>query len=157
MTTHPKKWRPAFVTVTAGAVLALSGCRTQPPPPMETTHNPPMPTVTDAPDPVGNPPAQLPSWDSVASGHPEGATNPPSALLQLITDGSCHKQWHAGMLKYPPDTKSMQLGEHSYSVRFLTTPDDSRGRTIPIQCPPDADKALEANKDKAITPQTPAR
>ncbi len=36
----------------------------------------------------------LPTWEDVESGHPEGATNPPSAVLIVATNGlRCWKEW----------------------------------------------------------------
>ncbi len=157
MSMTSKKWRPAIVTVTASTVLALAGCSKSPQPETQ-THNPPMPVPTnestDPPAPPSNPPA-LQSWDDVASGHPANATNPPSPLLQLITDGRCYKQWYGGMMRLPEDTKSMDLGGKSYNVRILTDVDNSFGRTTAIQCPPDAAKVMADNKDKAVPSSKP--
>jgi len=54
--------------------------------------NPPPPDVPEPPAPEE---ANLPTWDAVASGHPEGATNPPMPMLLVSEDGTrCWKQWN---------------------------------------------------------------
>jgi len=45
---------------------------------------------------------ELPTWDEVKSGHPEGATNPPIPELIVTPDGDCYKDWRPGMLLPPP-------------------------------------------------------
>jgi len=45
---------------------------------------------------------ELPTWDEVKSGHPEGATNPPIPELIVTPDGECYKDWRAGMLPPAP-------------------------------------------------------
>ena len=40
---------------------------------------------------------ELPTWDEVKSGHPEGATNPPTPELVVTPEGDCYKNWRSGM------------------------------------------------------------
>ena len=93
-----------IVTVAAGAALTvgMAAC-TGKSGTTETTATPdgegePMPTANPPPPDIEihtNPPAQpvLPTWDEVASGHPEGATNPPMPRLRLNAEGQCFKEW----------------------------------------------------------------
>lgn len=92
--------------------LTLSGCGAGPAatPPEEPTHNPPAPT--------------LPRWEDVPSGHPEGATNPPSPSLIMDAQGRCYKLWEGGMMRTDGD-------------RVITTCDAGQCGTE-ISCPPDA-------------------
>lgn len=78
----PPPSKPVVRVILAGSLL--SGCAKDP----QTTHNPPPPI----PPPTTNPPPSLPTWDEVASGHPEGATNPPMPVLE-VKDGACYKAW----------------------------------------------------------------
>lgn len=48
--------------------------------------------------PTDPPAPSLPSWDDVPSGHPPGATNPPSPQLLVTPDGRCFKRWVSPML-----------------------------------------------------------
>jgi len=101
--------RPGLVIpLVAGAVLtvATSACAdkdmvaTNPPEP-----DPPPTMNPPPPEPPEPPPAEvssLPSWDDVASGHPEGATNPPSPTLLVSEDGTrCWKEWNDPRRKDP--------------------------------------------------------
>ena len=92
------------------------------------TANPPPP-----PPPTNPPPAQpeadqrLPVWDEVESAHPEGATNPPRPVLELLADGSrCWKAWEGGMR--PPDEQVVQIGG-----RILADP--AQTSATEIECP----------------------
>lgn len=60
------------------------------------TANPPPPIRPEEPPEE----VVLPSWDDVASGHPEGATNPPSPFLRVTPEGDCYKFWR-GMMAPP--------------------------------------------------------
>jgi hypothetical protein len=143
------RWAPSFVTVVATTTVGIVGCNNS-----NTdvrTHNPPAPPPqtasaepTPAPDttvPPTNPPRVLPHFDDVKSSHPEGATNPPSPVLQLLNDGRCFKQWHGGMIAYAKDTKPMEIGGTTYQVRVLDAIDSSMGNATEIQCPQGAEKA----------------
>lgn len=91
------------------------------------------------PPPSGNPPipSDLPTWESVKSGHPEGATNPPFPLLIVSKDPeACFKTWISGMMK--PDDEVMDL-----NGRVVATPADAAGATQ-VQCPPDQPQKLLA-------------
>jgi len=77
---------------------------TEPVPELVPTSNPPPPPLpppdpvpirtSNPPMPPPMPPAALPTWDDVASSHPEGATNPPAPLLAVSADGErCYKEW----------------------------------------------------------------
>lgn len=86
-------------------------------PPEPTLPTPPEPAatlpepVTTLPEPLPtrNPPRPLPDWDSVASGHPPGATNPPYPVLVVVKDsGRCFKAWRGGMM--PPSADERNAG-----------------------------------------------
>lgn len=69
----------------------------------------PMPTANPPPPPPDPNAGQLPRWEEVASGHPEGATNPPRPLLVVMEDGPrCWKEWVGGMV--PPSEEVLQVG-----------------------------------------------
>ena len=130
--------------VAAGAALSLSACDPQRQPtavePLPPPDNPPAqpgeepPAVLEAPPPpvMGNPPGPqtLPTWESVRSGHPEDATNPPSPLLVVTEDGmTCYKAWRSGMR--PPD-----MMEDRYGGWVIDAPDPNMGTEV--ICPPQA-------------------
>jgi len=96
-----------------------------PPTPIGPTMNPPPP---DTVVPVGNPPApSLPTWDSVGSGHPVGATNPPRPMLIVSrSPEACFKTWTGGMV--PPPADVMAVGG-----RVVDTPAMASGTQV--QCP----------------------
>ena len=141
--------------VAAGAALSLSACDRQRQPtgtePLPPPDNPPaqpgevQPVPTTAPpEPIhGNPPAPqpeqtLPTWESVRSSHPDGATNPPSPLLIVTEDGlTCYKDWRSGM--QPPDPQ-----EDRYGGWVISAPDPNMGTQV--ICPPDAAEVLAAWK-----------
>lgn len=103
-----------FVRV-LGVALVMSACEKSPPP-------------TESPVPPTPAPAALPTWDSVGSGHPDGATNPPSPVLFVSKAPlSCFKVWMGGMIPFPPDIS--QAGG-----RVVATPADVDGGTE-VQCP----------------------
>jgi hypothetical protein len=66
----------------------------------------------------------LPSWDDVESGHPKGATNPPTPYLIVTPDMKCYKAWRPGMLPPTP--------ANSDQVRECPVPEDCG---TPIECP----------------------
>ena len=97
----------SFVRV-LGVALAVSACEKSPevvvgdPPPPPINHNPPPPEPTA--DPVSS---DLPTWDAVASGHPEGATNPPRPVLIVTREPlACYKGWVGGMVPPTPDIRA---------------------------------------------------
>ncbi len=139
---------PVVRVVAAGAALSLAatGCKKEP----EVTGNPPPPTLPEEPSPVpqeerptSNPPApssDLPTWESVASNHPKGATNPPMPVLAVTEDGAhCYKEWRGGMI--PPDPEVLAVGG-----RVLTEGQASDGTEV--QCPPHAEKVLQAHASR---------
>jgi hypothetical protein len=117
-----------FVRV-LGVALVMSACEKTTPPaeiPVEPTEVPPGPP--GGPIPTHNPPATLPTWESVISGHPEGATNPPSPVLFVSkAPQACFKVWMGGMIPFPPDI-SQAAG------RVVETPADVEQGTE-VQCP----------------------
>ena len=132
--------------VAAGAALSLSACDRQRQPtgtePLPPPDNPPaQPGEAPPPPPMGNPPGPqaeqvLPTWESVRSSHPEGATNPPSPLLIVTEDGlTCYKDWRSGM--QPPDPQ-----EDRYGGWVISAPDPNMGTQV--ICPPDAAEVLAA-------------
>ena len=90
--------------------------------------NPPRPSFLEPSAPTEAPTAQrLPLWDEVESGHPEGATNPPRPVLELLADGSrCWKAWEGGMR--PPDAEVRAVGG-----RILTSASETS--SVEIECP----------------------
>ena len=161
---------PVVRVLAAGASLTLGGlgCAKEEPP---TGNPPPPPTSPDGPatathpdGPAVGPPGggahaqddagsrdatTLPTWESVASGHPEGATNPPMPVLAVTEDGRCFKEWRPGML--PPDPTVMAVGG-----RVITGPEQTAGTET--RCPPHAAEVLAAHaarKAGAAAPETP--
>lgn len=118
------------------------------PPPNEIgpTMNPPPPPENPPPLPIGNPPApSLPTWDSVLSGHPEGATNPPSPMLIVSrSPEACFKAWTGGMVPPPPDV--MAVGG-----RVVDTPAMASGTQV--QCPEGQPAKLIAAYDDYVAKQ----
>lgn len=129
--------RTLIVALSAGAALLVdSGCSGSD---GSIQVNPAPPAVPDTPDeaePKPDPepaPAGLPTWDSVGSGHPEGATNPPRPVLVVDPDGRCFKDWTSGMMAPTPETED----------RVQSCPDDAACGTQ-VQCPPKAEELLAA-------------
>ena len=125
----------------AGAAVA---CQSHNPPKDGTvTHNPPAPDPEPVlTPPVGNPPAPLPTWDQVESGHPEGATNPPYPVLVVARDtGGCYKMWMGGMVPPPPDIDAA-------GGRVLEKASEATGLTQ-VQCLPGEPQRLLAAWDAA--------
>ena len=92
----------------------------------------------------------LPSWDEVKSGHPEGATNPPSPFLVVTPEGRCFKEWR-GMMA--PPQPGVPFGDR---VQECGEEDDCGAE---VQCPqPKTSELLadwSATKDKPV-PEKPA-
>ncbi|MEQ9321547.1 MAG: hypothetical protein RIF41_20445, partial [Polyangiaceae bacterium] len=143
------------VTTLGLTTLGAAGCDTgkddmrtanpPPPPPPETATAAPTPVIArnpPAPTPPPDPPSDLPSWDDVGSGHPEGATNPPSAVLQLHPDGRCFKSWEGGFAGPPRDATPKTFGENTFLVRVLPA-DAKKIRGRQINCPDGAAEGLE--------------
>lgn len=142
-----------FVRV-LGVALTVGACHKAPPPPTEGAppayHNPPPPQ-DPAPQPPSDPPAQpptnppappnplpstLPTWDSVASGHPEGATNPPYPILVVTADThACYKVWRGGMIPPPADVRIAH-------GRVVATAAEIAERGTEVQCPPEQPDTL---------------
>lgn len=129
-----------FVRV-LGVALAVSGCEKGPSGPVTANPPPPEPVVVNPPPPevvaeVGNeaPPASsgaeaLPTWDSVESGHPQGATNPPYPVLVVTRDTqACYKAWRGGMV--PPEPGVREVGG-SVIENAAALP----SRATQVQCP----------------------
>lgn len=110
------------------AGLFLAGCAPRQLPEVPQP-NPPPPTAP-LPVPLRNPPPPLPTWDDVVSGHPAGATNPPSPVLLLTADTRCYKQWVSPFL--PAEY-------HRSRVTDCPNADEVVGSCgTEIECPPDA-------------------
>lgn len=126
--------RPLVRVVGFALTSAALGCGSGPKTP-PVTGNPPAPTPPDAPAPIPEVPGtdvatNLPSWDSVASGHPVGATNPPYPVLYVSKDdGGCHKGWMGGMVPPPPDIAAAD-------GRVVATAADVPEGTTRVACPP---------------------
>lgn len=114
--------------------LFLAGCAAHAAPvevatPPVPTSNPPPPDAPPIPPPT-NPPAPLPTWDAVGSGHPAGATNPPSPVLLRTEGGRCFKQWVSPFLPAP---------YHQDRTTACPSVDEVVGTCgTEIVCPPDA-------------------
>ncbi len=97
--------------------------------------NPPMPDLP-VEEPTVNPPdpdAELPTWDEVKSGHPEGATNPPMPELIVTPDGDCYKHFRPGMIApQPGEVVGDRIQECGEGVDCGT----------PVQCPEERKKAV---------------
>lgn len=105
--------------------------------------NPPPPEMPDGPVLPGGEEGteaggELPTWDEVKSGHPEGATNPPMPELVVTPDGAhCYKNWRAAMR--PPEPGEV------WGDRVQECAPDECGTEI--ECPEDrARELLEAAK-----------
>ena len=132
----PAMRRHSFVVTFAASALVLGACNKtspvyNPPPPEPPIGNPPAPEPEPTPDVV--PASTLPTWDDVASGHPEGATNPPIPHLVVKPDGSCFKQWVSPMLRLP----SGKMGD------YVDTECGGEDCGTAIQCPERAATVLE--------------
>lgn len=129
--------------------LTLAGCGAKDAQP---TGNPPPPEPVEVPEPEPevippprNPPAPLPTWEEVESGHPKGATNPPRPELIVTPGGTCYKKWVSGMLAPQP---GQPFGDR--------VEDCTENCGTEIQCPPKAGELLKAyeaeTKPEAETP-----
>lgn len=119
----------AFVRV-VGVALAVSASR-----PAAGSEPAPAASPPEPPSPASPPPARLPTWDEVRSGHPEGATNPPSPLLIVTKEPlGCYKSWRSGMLAAPPDLRAA-------GGQVVDTPAEV-GSATAVQCPPGQPQAL---------------
>ena len=159
--------RSPFVTILAtGALLGASSCKKADSP----TGNPPADSQQVPPDEYGNPPGPdpeptasagedgkgLPKWGDIKSGHPEGATNPPSAILTLTRTGECLKSFEGGMRGAPRDTKFETLGERRYYVRVVADLETAKKwRTAVVQCPAGAKEFLATHEAPAASTVTP--
>ncbi|TNE85455.1 MAG: hypothetical protein EP330_25565 [Deltaproteobacteria bacterium] len=131
----------------AGAALSVSltacgpkngGMTENPPPPEPEVEAQPeeVEPVTSNPPPVEVEAGALPTWDEVASGHPEGATNPPSPFLRVTPEGECYKFWR-GMMA-PPRPGEI-IGDRVQAC------EEGADCGTQIQCPePRASELLEA-------------
>ena len=83
-----------------GVGLTVAGCHPATPPEVS-------PLVVAPPMVVNPPPPDLlPTWESVRSGHPDGATNPPSPVLIVArSSGDCFKDWRGGMMRLPEEVR----------------------------------------------------
>jgi len=122
--------RYIVVTLATGALLSVSACNK--PPPTYAPAPSPDPIVPTNPPPVEAEP--LPTWEEVASGHPENATNPPTPQLVVTPEGDCYKRW-VGMMGDPigPDWDRVQECASDCGTQ--------------IQCPPKAAELLEAYRN----------
>jgi hypothetical protein len=103
----------------------------------EAVANPPPPTELEG----------LPSWEEVASGHPEGATNPPSPFLRVTPEGECFKFFRGMMM--PPRPGEI-IGD-----RVEPCPEEGSCGTQ-IACPePRASELLEAYRTGEVVPSKP--
>jgi len=138
-------------TLTSAALGCAGGSKAPP----VTTGNPPGPDPI-VPEAGGAAPevpgttvsAALPAWDSVASGHPVGATNPPYPVLYVTRDDSgCHKGWMGGMRPPPPDIAQA-------NGRVVANAAELPEGTTQVVCPAGEPERLIAAYD-ALPPGTP--
>lgn len=94
--------------------------------------NPPPPHRLPTANPPPPPRPTLPTWDEVASPHPEGATNPPAPFLVVTPERDCFKVWVSPFLAGQPD----KWGDR---VRTDCATEDCG---TPISCPEDRVQAL---------------
>ena len=90
-----------------------------------------IPMTSNPPGPLTSTPGQLglPTWDEVASNHPQGATNPPMPILAISADGkTCAKEW-ADPRSIPPQVMG------NGGIRVLGDGETSDGERI--VCPQD--------------------
>ena len=135
--------------VSAGTVLSVAGCTMFRPDNTQT--NPPVAIEDDLVKPpqperiINPPPVEIPTWDEVTSGHPEGATNPPTPLLVINENGtSCYKIW-LGQALSEDDLAAIRAGG-----RILAAGETPEDGTF-IECPQEMVDALlnpEANAPK---------
>jgi hypothetical protein len=141
---HPKPPRSPVRILAAGALLSLgaASCHKD-----VVTSNSPPPDPVPTTNPPPTPPA-LPAWEDVASGHPEGATNPPMPVLEVTEDGQrCFKAWQSPMVP-DPDLRAL-------NGRVLATADAAKG--VEIQCPPEErDRLLAAWKAQQAGEKAPS-
>lgn len=100
---HPRE--PLVRVLLAGAVLSASSsaCTKDP----QATTNPPPPEHEQPGQPEQDPPTSaLPTWASVESDHPPGATSPPMPVLVVNEAGdACYKAWYDPR-RVPPEARA---------------------------------------------------
>jgi hypothetical protein len=82
-------------------------------------------------------PPPLGTWESVKSGHPEGATNPPTPYLLVSPDGaSCWKAFGGGMTGPTPETSNrvLKVGEEPHGTAIVC-PDFAKEVLAKPACP----------------------
>ncbi|MCO4745471.1 MAG: hypothetical protein KC912_11835 [Proteobacteria bacterium] len=132
--------RPVVRVLIAGAALSIAGCKkggepAEPPVTAPVEEVEAIPTANPPPPPP--PDSNLPAWDEVASGHPEGATNPPSPFLLVTPDGDCYKGWRGAMM---PPRPGEVIGDR------VQVCEEGADCGTAIQCPePRASELLEAH------------
>jgi hypothetical protein len=154
--------RAPFVTVLATtAMLGSTSCQQPATSPQDDTHlrgNPPPlpPDVAPSASSTNQGGPALPKWADIKSGHPEGGTNPPSAILTLARTGECFKGFAGGALRAPHDTKFETLGGRRYTIRIV--PDVAaakKRRAEVITCPDGAAEFLAAQPKVTPSATTP--
>lgn len=158
MPRKPGARRPVVLPLAAGLALSVAGTactgkdvKSEDPPPEQPTSNPPAPPPDPPeerttnppgppsdekpkPEPQGDGAAELPTWEAVESGHPEGATNPPVPVLLVQADGErCWKSWS--------DPRRVDREVHAKGGRVLEGEAQAEGATE-IQCPDNASTVL---------------
>jgi hypothetical protein len=104
-----KRTTPLVIALAAGATLSIACSGKKDPDPDVPNKNPPAvdePAVDEpaVDEPIPEPsPSGRPSWDDIGSPHPKGASNPPSPVLIVTPNGTCHKNWEGGMIPAGPD------------------------------------------------------
>ena len=138
--------RPLVIIAAGGAWLA-SGCGPKENPPIPGNPPPPEEPIPTNPPPLTGatlPPQDpnLPTWDAVPSGHPEGATNPPIPVLIVRPDGTCYKRWQSPM--------AVKMGPGSFDPHVEDCDAASGACGTQIQCTEDAVPLLAS-----LPPKTP--
>jgi hypothetical protein len=136
-TATPPTGSPTATTATAGTSgTSTTAGTTAPAGTTGTTSGTATPEGTGSPEGGELASNELPGWKDIPSGHPEGATNPPAPVLNIMKDGPrCFKTWEGGMMR-PQGAASVTIGGESYLVRYVDSP---RGKQI--ACPAGLEKS----------------
>jgi hypothetical protein len=112
-----------------------------PPPEARVSANPPTAAIAEPADGAATTP---PRWEDVHSGHPDGGTRPPQAILAVTADGArCYKQWRAGMMGFDPEVLAI-------GGRVIKPGETAKGTEI--ACPPQAAQVLTAYRARRTNP-----
>jgi hypothetical protein len=145
----PHRCRITALAITLVGLSMGPACRPKagpaspaPPPEASVSSNPPGTSVAEPADDGAQAP---PRWDQVVSGHPDGATRPPLAILAVTQDGArCYKQWRTGMMTSDPEILAV-------GGRVIKPGEIPKGTEI--ACPPQAAQVLNAYQTRKANQQ----